>query len=184
MAEVHEERHVEEAEGVVVVVVLVEDQVEVEDRVTTVVNLDICRGIVPRSVQLVHLARAAVVVEAEAHVTSVARKDISPGTVQRGGMVVVHLAVLMIASVTTAERADIYHETVLMLVAGELEVEAAAEEMNVLRVEEPITSRETVPRRQQVEEVQMEHRTCAVTTAMRWDTCLVTVQLRGKQPAS
>jgi hypothetical protein len=72
-----------------------------------------------------------------------------------------------------------------MLVTGELEVEVAAEEeTNVLRVEERITSRETVPRRQQVEEVQMEHRTCAVTTAMRCDTSLVTVQLRGKQPAS
>jgi len=38
---------------------LVEDQVEVEDRVTTVVNLDTCRGIVPRSVQLVHFGQSS-----------------------------------------------------------------------------------------------------------------------------
>lgn len=67
--EVLEVDHVEEVVAVVVVVV---DQVE--DRVTTAVNLDTYREIVRRSAPLDRLARAAVV-RAEARATSVARRD-------------------------------------------------------------------------------------------------------------
>lgn len=181
--EAREEGHVEVEE--VEEEVVVEDQAE--DRVTIVARLDICRGIVPRSAPRVdHSVRAAAAAaeEAEARVTGAARRDIFPGTVRtdRKGA---HLVALMIASVTTAEREDICHETALMPAAEELEevVEAAAAVENVSRVDQRITSSATVPRRQPVVEDQMEHQACVATTAMRWDTSLVTVQSRHELPA-
>jgi hypothetical protein len=153
---------VEEVVGAVVVAV--EDQVE--DHATTVASQDICRETAQRSVPLGRLDRA-VAVEAEGLAISAVRRDICLATVQRRE--IDHLVVQMIENVTIVERGDIYQEIVLKLLPSDLE----AEEANALHVAQRIISSETVPRRQR--EVRVEQRTCAVTTATRWDTCLATV---------